>query len=119
MNKGKFINQYYSQNGNQVFVYGIEFGTDAPGKAALKAYKEAQGDNYREDKDTKQPLLFSPRFLGKSPVFEQNKETGKLYQQKTEEQMQKEQDRKDFINEMFGTKKQRMEYLAGMFGGAA
>jgi len=56
--KIKFIRSYRSKKGNVTFVYNVT-GSEAD----IAAYKEAQGEFYRED-DTKKPLWFTTRFVG-------------------------------------------------------
>lgn len=58
--KAKFSNYYRKQGGRMVYVYHVT-GT----KEELAAYKEAQGDHYREDETSGKPLFFSPQPLGK------------------------------------------------------
>ena len=57
------VRTYRSKSGTPTFVYSVE-GT----KDDLKAFKDAQGDYYREDEDGK-ALWFTTRYIG---------ETGKL-----------------------------------------
>lgn len=60
--KATSIRQYRKrETGKMVFVYNV---TGTPEEMA--EYKKAKGDFYREDKDTKQVLMFSNRFTGKS-----------------------------------------------------
>jgi len=56
--KIKLIRSYRSKNGNATFVYGVN-GTAAD----LDAFKEVQGDYYREDTDGT-PLWFTTRCVG-------------------------------------------------------
>jgi len=56
--KIKLIRSYRSKNGNPTFVYGVT-GSDAD----LNAFKEAQGEFYRED-DNGTPLWFTTRCVG-------------------------------------------------------
>ena len=56
--KIKLIRSYRSKNGNATFVYGVS-GSNAD----LDAFKEAQGDYYREDTDGT-PLWFTTRCVG-------------------------------------------------------
>lgn len=58
--KINMIRSYRSKNGNPTFVYGVS-GSDAD----LEAFKNAQGDYYREDDKTGQALWFTTRFVGK------------------------------------------------------
>lgn len=51
----KAKNNQYVKNGNPVFVYTLT-GT----KEELKAFKDSQGDNYREN-EGKEPLYFTQR----------------------------------------------------------
>lgn len=55
----KFKGSYRSAKGNTVFRYAVS-GTPAQ----LESYKKAQGDNYREDDSTGEPLWFTTRFIG-------------------------------------------------------
>ena len=57
----KMQRSYKSRNGNRTFVYAVS-GT----QAELEAYAEAQGDYYREDEKTGQPLWFTTRCIGKT-----------------------------------------------------
>lgn len=52
---------YVSKNGNDVFVYAVK----ASGKD-LEAFKTAAGDFLREDEQTKEPLWFTTRCIGKT-----------------------------------------------------
>lgn len=55
-----FLRNYRkSGSTNPVFVYTVS-GTEKD----LQAYKDAQGDNYREDNDLLKPLWFTTRFVG-------------------------------------------------------
>ena len=56
--KIKLIRSYRSRNGNPTFVYGVT-GSDAD----LTAFKDAQGEYYRED-DNGTPLWFTTRCVG-------------------------------------------------------
>jgi len=56
--KVKLLRSYRSKNGNVTFVYTVH-GTDAQ----VEAYKEAQGDFYRED-ESGTPLWFTTRCIG-------------------------------------------------------
>ena len=58
--KIKLQRSYTSKNGNKVFVYAVS-GTEEQ----LNAFKEAQGENYREAEDGT-PLWFTVRCVGKS-----------------------------------------------------
>lgn len=51
----------YSKNGKDIFRYLIS-GTPAE----LKDYKAVKGEYHRVDENTKQPLMFSVNYLGKS-----------------------------------------------------
>lgn len=51
--KIKFHGAYVSKNGTSTFRYIVQ-GT----KEELADYKKVQGDNYREDETTKEPLFF-------------------------------------------------------------
>jgi len=46
---------------NTVFVYTV-----SGSKEQIETYKEAQGENFVEDEETKSPLFFTIRFAGKS-----------------------------------------------------
>lgn len=60
--KAVFINQYTkASTGNTVFRYGVR-GT----AKELESYKATQGDNYRTDKNTGEPIFFSSKFVGDS-----------------------------------------------------
>jgi len=48
---------YTSKNGNTTFVYAVSGNEES-----LKAFKDAQGDYYREENGT--PLWFTTRFVG-------------------------------------------------------
>lgn len=57
-----FVRQYRKrETGKMVFVYGV---TGTPEQ--LAEYKKAKGEFYREDEKTKQVLMFSSRYVGKS-----------------------------------------------------
>lgn len=59
--KIKLERSYRSKNGNATFVYSVS------GNASeLAAYEEAQGEFYREDETTGQPLWFTTRCVGKT-----------------------------------------------------
>ena len=52
---------YKSKNGNRTFVYTVS------GKPSdIEAYREAQGEFYREDDKTNNPLWFTTRCIGKT-----------------------------------------------------
>ena len=51
---------YKSKNGNRTFVYTVT-GSNAD----MEAYKEAQGEYYREDDKTQQALWFTTKCIGK------------------------------------------------------
>lgn len=52
---------YKSKNGNRTFVYTVS------GKPSdIEAYREAQGEFYREDDKTSNPLWFTTRCIGKT-----------------------------------------------------
>lgn len=57
--KIKLVRSYRSTNGNPVFVYNVT-GSEAD----LEAYKEAQGEYYREDEETGVALWFTTRCVG-------------------------------------------------------
>lgn len=57
----KMQRSYKSRNGNRTFVYAVS-GT----QAELEAFKEAQGEFYREDDTTGTPLWFTTRCIGKT-----------------------------------------------------
>lgn len=70
MLKITFVHQYRKrETGKLVFVYAVS-GTEA----ALKAYKERKGTFYIEDKDSKKPLYFTPRFAGKEAELREAKD---------------------------------------------
>lgn len=52
--------EYRSQKGNTVFRYAV-----SGNKKQLEAFKQAQGDFYREDDDGN-PMWFTTRFVGKT-----------------------------------------------------
>ena len=52
---------YKSKNGNRTFVYTVT-GSNAD----MEAYKEAQGEYYREDDKTQQALWFTTKCIGKA-----------------------------------------------------
>jgi hypothetical protein len=54
------LRSYRSRNGNPTFVYAVSGST-----ADLEAFKEAQGEYYRED-DNGAPLWFTTRCVGNS-----------------------------------------------------
>ena len=57
----KMQRSYKSKNGNRTFVYAVS------GKPSdLEAYKEAQGEFYRVDDKTNEPLWFTTRCIGKN-----------------------------------------------------
>lgn len=58
--KIKLLRSYTSKKGNKTFVYSVN-GT----KEQLAAFKEAQGENYREAEDGT-PLWFTVRCVGQS-----------------------------------------------------
>jgi hypothetical protein len=58
MLKVKSIRSYRSKKGNATFVYSV-----SGDKAALEAFKKAQGIYYRESEDAV-PLWFTTRFIG-------------------------------------------------------
>lgn len=58
--KIKLIRSYRSKNGNPTFVYEVS-GSDSD----LEAFKNAQGEYYREDEDGK-PLWFTTRCVGQT-----------------------------------------------------
>lgn len=52
---------YKSKNGNRTFVYTVS------GKPSdIEAYREAQGEFYREDDKTNNPLWFTTKCIGKN-----------------------------------------------------
>ena len=57
--KVKYQRSYRSKKGTPTFVYAVEAT-----KEELKTYKEAQGNYYREDSETKLPLWFTARYVG-------------------------------------------------------
>lgn len=52
---------YKSKNGNRTFVYTV-----TGSNAEMEAYKEAQGEYYREDEKTQQALWFTTKCIGKT-----------------------------------------------------
>ena len=58
--KAKFARNYRSKKGNNVFKFIVTGSVEE-----IKAYKTAQGLNYREEELTKEPLFFTPIFQGK------------------------------------------------------
>jgi hypothetical protein len=73
--KATFKRSYVKQEtGNTVFVYDVT-GT----KEELEAYKNAQGDKYVEDEETKTPLLFVVNYGGKSMKLGISRKSGKVY----------------------------------------
>jgi len=57
----KLERSYRSKNGNPTFVYGVS------GNASdLAAYKDAQGEFYREDETSGTPLWFTTRCVGQT-----------------------------------------------------
>src|SRR5574344_2051009 len=52
---------YKSKNGNRTFVYTV-----TGSNAEMEAYKEAQGEYYREDEKTNQALWFTTKCIGKT-----------------------------------------------------
>lgn len=52
---------YKSKNGNRTFVYTV-----TGSNAEMEAYKEAQGEYYREDEKTQQSLWFTTKCIGKT-----------------------------------------------------
>lgn len=52
---------YKSKNGNRTFVYTV-----TGSNAEMEAYKEAQGEYYREDEKTNQVLWFTTKCIGKT-----------------------------------------------------
>jgi hypothetical protein len=57
----KLIRSYRSKNGNVTFVYQVT-GT----KEELAAFKESQGEFYREDTTSGAPLWFTTRCIGQT-----------------------------------------------------
>lgn len=57
--KIKLIRSYRSKNGNPTFVYSVSGNAND-----LAAFKEAQGEFYREDETTGSPLWFTTRCVG-------------------------------------------------------
>lgn len=55
------IRSYRSKNGNPTFVYEVSGSAND-----LAAYKEAQGEFYREDDKTGSPLWFTTRCVGQT-----------------------------------------------------
>jgi hypothetical protein len=58
--KIKLMRSYRSKNGNATFVYGVSANA-----SDLEAFKDAQGDYYREDSDGT-PLWFTTRCVGQA-----------------------------------------------------
>lgn len=58
--KVSLLRSYRSKNGNATFVYGLKANP-----SDLKAFKDAQGDYYRED-DNGVPLWFTTRCIGQT-----------------------------------------------------
>ena len=57
----KLQRSYKSKNGNRTFVYTVS------GKPSdIEAYREAQGEFYREDDKTNNPLWFTTKCIGKT-----------------------------------------------------
>ena len=52
---------YKSKNGNRTFVYTV-----TGSNAKMEAYREAQGEYYREDEKTNQALWFTTKCIGKT-----------------------------------------------------
>ena len=52
---------YKSKNGNRTFVYTV-----TGSNAEMEAYREAQGEYYREDEKTNQALWFTTKCIGKA-----------------------------------------------------
>ena len=59
----------YIRNGSPVFVYAL-----AGSKEELAEYKKTQGDYYREEEKTKEPLFFSPRPIATGTQLAPNRE---------------------------------------------
>jgi len=57
--KIKLLRSYRSKNGNPTFVYTVHGTADE-----LDVYKDAQGDYYREDTISGEPLWFTTRCVG-------------------------------------------------------
>jgi hypothetical protein len=55
------LRSYRSKNGNATFVYTVKGN-----KADIAAFTEAQGDYYREDDTSGQPLWFTTRCIGQT-----------------------------------------------------
>ena len=53
MLKGSLRNSYRNANGRKMYVFNVSGSAKE-----LEQYKEVQGNNYREDKDTQVPLFF-------------------------------------------------------------
>ena len=58
--KAKFARNYRSKKGNNVFKFIVTGSVEE-----IRAFKTAQGVNYREEDITKEPLFFTPIFQGK------------------------------------------------------
>lgn len=67
-------NGYRSESGNPTFVYFVE-GTSEE----LKKFKSIQGDNFREDEETKKPLYWAPEKYDKPMELKFNYTGTKCY----------------------------------------
>ena len=71
---GKFVGSYVSENGNTVFRYEVS-GTPE----MLDAFRQAQGEYYREDQKTGKALYFTTRFSGDNVDLGIAEKSGKVY----------------------------------------
>lgn len=96
--KIKFLRSYVSKNGNPTFVYSVH-GT----KEQLAQYKEVQGDNFREDEETKLPLFFDGEKLADDTVLALRKDGKKFYAQTelVSKRVQAQMDKWEALNQMF------------------
>lgn len=74
--------QYRNSRRKIVFRYAVSGSPDA-----IKAYEEAQGEYYREDDATGEPLWFSLSFIGKTGTLVVT-EDGKIYADTSELEQQ-------------------------------
>ena len=65
---------YRSESGNPTFVYFVEGTTEE-----LKKFKSVQGDNFREDEETKKPLYWAPEKYDKPMELKFNYTGTKCY----------------------------------------
>lgn len=74
--------QYRNANRKIVFRYAVSGTPDA-----IKAYEDAQGEYYREDDTTGEPLWFTTSFVGKTGILVVT-EDGKIYADTSELEQQ-------------------------------